>query len=192
VKLIPLSRGLHAKVDDEDYEWLMQWKWHAQCPGPHRGSVIYAGRRGDKSCGKVRLIRMHMLLTGYARTDHIDGDGLNNQRNNLREVSHAQNLANTLKSHGGTSRYKGVSWHSSHGKWQSSVERRVGGLRQRWQRHFVIEIEAALARDEKTREWFGEFGVYNFPRPGERSALTGEVMPQWTSPSTGSKFLPGA
>lgn len=171
-KQIPLTRGLQALVDDDDYEDLAEHKWCAA----KSGKAHYACRRVVRD-GRSMLLYMHRQITGYRETDHIDGDGLNNRRANLREVTGSQNKANRTKWAGGSSRFLGVCWHSRGRRWQASLEVKVGAERLRWSRTFRDEIEAARARDEKAREVFGEFGVYNFPRPGERSALTGEVLP---------------
>jgi hypothetical protein len=57
------------------------------------------------------------------RIDHIDGDGLNNTKANLRRVTHAENIANTGKFKNNTSGYKGVTWDKSRGKWHAQVKK---------------------------------------------------------------------
>lgn len=86
MKKIELSQGKFALVDDEDFEWLSQYKWYF-----HKG---YARRsyRFAKT-GKQRGVFMHrdiLKLSKKYHTDHIDGNGLNNQRSNLRACTLAQ------------------------------------------------------------------------------------------------------
>jgi hypothetical protein len=178
VKLIPLTMGQYAMVDDKDYDWLNQWKWSAT----RHGRTYYALRTVRCDDGRRTQIYMHKFITGYARTDHIDGNGVNDQRLNMREATAAQNAANTLKGPRGSSRFKGVSWVKRLSRWLAKCGTSHIG-------YFDSEIEAALAYDERARARFGEFAVFNFPCPGERSALTGEVLPEWSeSRSTALRF----
>ena len=97
MKLIPLTKGLFAKVDDEDFEYLNQWKWTATF-GSHNGDKVYARRNGKKSEGPLwrKTIRMHRQLLGVVGNatvvvDHLDSDGLNNQRSNLEATTVSEN-----------------------------------------------------------------------------------------------------
>lgn len=97
---IPLTRGLVALVDDEDYERVNDCKWYAT-PGHN---TFYAQRRGPRDAqGKRATLSMHRLVLdmpvyepGGLEVDHIDRDGLNNTRANLRPVTHAGNAANRI------------------------------------------------------------------------------------------------
>lgn len=151
MKLIPLSRGLNAKVDDSDYEELSKYKWYAvRCFGK-----CYA-RRCD---GRNKKIYMHRQIAGFpARlfVDHKDGDSLNNQRHNLRNCNQSQNMANR-DGYGVTSQYKGVTRKDS--KWIA----RIGfSGREIYLGVYEKEIDAALAYDKKASELFGEFAETNF------------------------------
>lgn len=170
MKIIPLTQGQQAIVDDHDFDWLIQFKWHA-----HRSArgKFYAQRRD----GKV-MQRMHRLITGYELTDHIDGDGLNNRRSNLRRATPAQNMMNRIKWTCSESRFKGVYRATGgSGRWNGRsyvAKLRTGGI----QKHigtYPCEEDAARAYDDYARRIFGAWGTYNFPHPGERSALTGEI-----------------
>jgi hypothetical protein len=75
---------------------------------------------------------MHRFIMGMSfgdrkKIDHRDGNGLNNQRHNLRPATHAQNMCNYKKPATNTSGYKGVTWHKQHAKWQAKI--RVDGKR---------------------------------------------------------------
>lgn len=101
---IPLTRGYVAVVDDEDYDRVKAFSWHAK---PH-GLTVYA--RWKPRRGPGRFLHQLVLDTppGY-RTDHVDGNGLNNRRRNLRPATAFQNCANATKtSSAATSRFKGV------------------------------------------------------------------------------------
>lgn len=92
MKLIPLSRGLFAQVDDDMFDYLNQWKWYA-----HKHGNTYYARRNDYKNGKQKTLRMHNLIINKRsgmQTDHRDHNGLNNQRYNLREATTAQNQYN--------------------------------------------------------------------------------------------------
>jgi HNH endonuclease len=158
MKAIPLTQGKVALVDDADFEWLSQWKWQAVL----EGHVWYAIRT-DRSGDRERKVKMHRLIMGEpegVEIDHQDGDGLNNQRGNLRQATHSQNHQNRRKIRGCSSKYKGVSWHKLCKRWQAYIK--LSGVR----RHlglFKSEKVAALAYDFAARDLFGEFAKLNFP-----------------------------
>lgn len=121
MKRIKLTQGKFALVDDADFEWLNQWKWRVNAQG-------YAVRREYTRISKgVRHavdFRMHRQIMGEPQgmeVDHEDGEGLNNQRYNLRVATHQQNLANRPKQKNNTSGYKGVSWSKQNKKWWAHI-----------------------------------------------------------------------
>lgn len=98
MKKIPLTQGQFAIVDDEDFEFLNQWKWYA---GTNSTELYYYAMRHSSSKGGVKrqYIRMHRVILGLEQddardVDHIDHDTLNNKRNNLRAVSRRKNSEN--------------------------------------------------------------------------------------------------
>lgn len=110
MKLIPLTKGLFAKVDDEDFDKLNKYKWKAQ----HSGAKYYASRSLPRINGQTRkIIYMHREVMSAIDeyVDHRDNDGLNNTRSNLRKCSQTQNNANS-KRHGGKIGLKGVTFDS--------------------------------------------------------------------------------
>jgi len=153
-RLISLTKGKFTIVDDEDYEWLSQWKWHYNNGG-------YAVRAITTTKNKQTLILMHRIITNAPpdkQVDHIDHDKLNNVRINLRACTHAENQHNRCRGCG-TSKFKGVCWHKRDKKWMSSIRiydklKHLGC--------FVNEIDAAKAYDKAARELFGEFAFGNF------------------------------
>jgi hypothetical protein len=109
-----------ALVDDEDYEYLRQWKWNFVATA--NGRTCYAVRGTKEPNGKQTSMFMHVVLLGKKEgyvTDHIDGNGLNNQRSNLRHVTVRQNAQN--KHTARSSKYPGVSLCKANGKWIAGV-----------------------------------------------------------------------
>jgi len=168
IRYIPLTRGKVAIVDASDYIWLSLHTWHVQAPG---GKHYAARRRHDK------VITMHreiMVPLDWYVVDHIDGDGLNNRRSNLRICTRQQNYCNRAKAPGCSSIYKGVHLHIKTGKYLVSI--RFQGERT-YLGSFDDEIEAARAYDRKAVELFGQYAWLNFPeehgRPPHRRHFTG-------------------
>lgn len=156
-KRIPLTKGQFTIVDDEDYEFLSQWDWFA-----HAGRNSYYAYRG---VGESHVIMHRVILNVTDKdlvVDHIDGDGLNNQKSNLRTCTKNENTRNSVKRKDNTSGYKGVSWHKQSRKWVVNIQHN----NQCWSKSFSNIIEAARAYDEKARELFGEFARLNFPTKG--------------------------
>lgn len=158
MRLIPLTRGLFAQVDDEDFERLAQHKWFAQ---RSRGTY-YAQRTVTVARNKRKTVHMHrevLSVPDGLQCDHIDGDGLNNQRANLRTCTHWENRLNTKKCGTAKSRFIGVTRAHPGANWQASIK--VHGRRYHLG-SFAIEEDAARARDARAREVFGAFAQLNF------------------------------
>ena len=159
VKKIALTRGKVALVNDTDYDYLNQWHW---CT--YKGRTTYYAKR-NVGIGKYkrRTERMHRLILGLQPgdkwlTDHKDGDGLNNQRSNLRACTAMQNAQSQRKRESATSRYRGVYWHHRAHKWCSRI--RVNkiliylGL-------FNSEDQAAQTYDIAALKHHGRFAMTN-------------------------------
>lgn len=140
MKEIPLTQDKIALVDNEDFEKVSAIKWHAE----KRGRTFYAAH-AYRDCGKVMKLPMQRVIFGNAPRgmviDHIDGNGLNNRKGNLRFVTLRHNAAN-IPLRGKKSKYMGVSWNSQQGKWV--VKPLINGkIKQLGS--FVNEIDAAKA-----------------------------------------------
>lgn len=159
VKKIPLTQGKFALVDDADYEMLMEFNWCAN----HRGRTWYAACNPHS-----KGIYMHRLILNTPKgmdTDHINGDGLDNRRCNLRSCSHSGNLQNQqIRDEKKTSKYKGVSFNKRTGKWvaQITVENKYVFIGR-----FTSELQAALAYDKVAVKHSSEFARTNFPKAPE-------------------------
>ena len=159
---IPLTQGQYAIVDPEDYEPLSKYKWYAiKCK-----NTFYAGRNARCPKTKKKLyIKMHREVINppeHLDVDHINRNGLDNRKANLRPVTRAQNILNrpyNFKRKNSPSKYKGVTWHKSTKKWHVQIcyngqHKSVG--------YFHDEIRAAKAYDAAARKHHKEFAVLNF------------------------------
>lgn len=161
---IPLTRGKYAIVDHEDFERLNKHKWYASKTSRKGG--FYAARCvWDKENRKKRTIKMHREILNPPHplvVDHINHNGLDNRRANLRPATKSQNCINKpyTKRKGAHSRYHGVTWQKSNNKWQAQIRAkgnpRVIGC-------FDNETTAAKAYDQAAKKYHKEFAVLNFP-----------------------------
>jgi hypothetical protein len=183
VKLIPLTRGRFVKVDDADFDWLNQWRWYAHYM---HGSWYAARASQSDEKGKQRYISMHRLILGTPKgmeTDHIDHDGLNNQRSNIRVCTVAENARNRkLQTREGKScsKYKGVSKRMGGSKWEACIK--VGG-KSTFIGHFDSDIDAAKAYDEFAIKQHGDYAKLNFPIETNRGDIP------WNKVIKTSRFL---
>lgn len=153
---VPLSHSPVTLVDDADFQRVTDagpWQY-GQC-----GAKVYAQRAVRQPDGTTKVERLHTFLTGWPLVDHIDGNGLNNRRSNLRPATASQNNANS-RARLGLSGYRGVALHKPTGLWRAYVQ--VGGKTKSCG-YFRDVIEAAKARDKAAREAHGEFARLNFP-----------------------------
>lgn len=157
MKTIPLTQNKVAFVDDEDFDRVNQFKWHAV----KDGRTYYAVRNVTWTDGRRRLEYLHGFLLGIKGINHRDGDGLNCRRENLQSATQQQNIwAHRRKSKGATSRFRGVCWDSTKGKWLAQVYNR-GRV---FQGAFETEEAAARAYDKAALEHYPQFAILNFPK----------------------------
>lgn len=159
MKKIQLTKGKVALVDDEDYQYLSQFKWQAL-----KGRHTYYAVRQEWISGKNRskCIYMHREILGLNNPkdhcDHGDGDGLNNQRFNIRKCSNNQNRFNMRHRDVGTSKFRGVCFDKRVKKWRSRVNKDKKAHELGF---FNTQEDAAKAYNFKAIELFGEFANLN-------------------------------
>lgn len=144
---IPLTRGLVALVDDEDAEWLGQFRW---CAINGKRGIFYAARAVN-----CRTVLMHRLIINAPPgrlVDHRDCNPLNNCRDNLRLATHSQNAANRGVRKGCSAGVKGVHRHGEY--FIASIC--VDGQKMRLGR-FASPEDAHAAYADAARKYFGEF-----------------------------------
>lgn len=164
MKTIKLLRGQIALVDDEDYEWAMQYNWHLCGRG-------YA-HRSKNDVGYYMAIELMNPPKGLF-VDHIDRNRLNNQRGNLRILTSQKNAMNRTPCKNATSAYKGVSLYKKITKYTTKQNIKKESTTYGWRaciRHdrknislgcFKTEREAALAYNEAAEKYFGEYANLN-------------------------------
>lgn len=117
-KYIPLTQGKQAMVDDENFEWLSQYKWYYVKDRLGGYAVTHDPNNHN------RLIHMHRLLNdtpaGFV-TDHINHDKLDNRRSNLRTSTCSENALNARSESGNASGYRGVTQSGDGKKWQARI-----------------------------------------------------------------------
>lgn len=154
IMAIPLSQGLFALVDKENYERLMQHNWFAQ----KSGNTYYAVRNLVTNGKKTRRL-MHREILPVAKgvlTDHRNHCGLDNRESNLRSCSHAENGYGQLPQKTTKSKYKGVT--SNRRKWKAQI---VHNKKNIYLGTYEDEADAAKAYNAKASELFDEFARLN-------------------------------
>ena len=165
MKTIPLTKGYEALVDDVDYENVSRFKWQADIQRRLDGTVrnVYATRRFAAVAGKRRSVFLHRYLLNLRdpmiQCDHIDHDGLNNSRQNLRVADQSQNAQNQRKQFNTRSVWKGVHSHKRGNKrWEARIQ--IQGHRISIG-YFATERDAAKAYNDVAVNAFGEYACLN-------------------------------
>lgn len=153
--LLVLSQGQVAVIDAEDFERASAHCWHLIVKGQ------YAAAWMDVD-GKQKHVYLHRFILNAPRgteVDHKDGNGLDCRKQNLRLVSHKQNMWNSRKrSKPASSKYKGVAWYTRHGKWRARIMTNGKDL---FLGYFKTEEEAARAYDVAASEHRGSSAKLN-------------------------------
>jgi hypothetical protein len=147
-KIITLTKGKFAIVDDEDFEELSKYKWFI--------TKVYASRHSD---GRIVYMHREIMHTSEGmETDHINGDVLDNRRSNLRICTRKENARNIKRISSNTSGYKGVHWDKVNKKWRAQIQvdekmKHIG--------RFESLLDAINAYDRAAIKFFGEFASTN-------------------------------
>lgn len=153
MKVIKLTQGKVALVDNADFKWLNQWKWYAWCA--NKNTNLFYAKRTKKG------ILMHRVILNAKKnelTDHKDRNGLNNQRNNIRECSKGQNAANRTSKPNSSSKYLGVCFDKRTGKWVAQMD---SHCKHYFLGRYFIERDAAIAYNKKAKKLHGKFANLN-------------------------------
>jgi hypothetical protein len=143
---------MNVLIDDEDYQIYQQYKWHL-----HKGINTFYLRGYVPLKRKEGLKYFHRLIlnpTDKMEVDHINGNGLDNRRSNLRICTKSQNNANRKTVQSKTSGFKGVHFESCTQKWRAEIV--CNNIRYRLGR-FANKMEAVNAYKQKAVELFGEY-----------------------------------
>lgn len=161
MKKIKLTRNKFTLVDDEDFEYLNQWKWNAH----NRMDKFYAARGGYERLGfykyRTYTISMHreiMKAEKGQEVDHINGDSLDNRIENLRITNRFGNAQNVSIYKTNTSGYKGVSFYKARNKWVAYIQH---NKKLQHLGYFDTAKEAAQVYNSKAKELFGKYSKEN-------------------------------
>lgn len=161
MRKIEITRGHFAIIDDEDYESVEKFKWRYS-PSFCSGYAIRGQHVGFEDGKQVsKTISMHRFIMNAPEgmeVDHINGNGLDNRRCNLRIATRSQNKWNRRKLQPKSSRFKGVHWEDDRKKWRAYIyknnRRTIIG-------RFDNELDAALAYNKYAKELFSDFASLN-------------------------------
>lgn len=154
--IVKTAKGVEFKISPEDFERVSAFAWHVR----NRG---YVARTSRDENWKRRQVHLHRFILGLDRdacvfVDHINGDPLDNRRENLRACSNSENQRNQGLNKRNTTGYKGVCLHKQSGKYRAQI--RHQGVR-RTIGHFHTPEEAAHAYNKSAISLHGEFAVLN-------------------------------
>lgn len=162
MKIIPINipnklASMPCRMDDEDFEKVSSFRWHARSRkgGKNR---FYAAGRAKQDREKVYMHRIVMSPPPGKDVDHINGDGLDNRRENLRVCTRSENLRNRGKQANNTTGYKGVHFFKAARLFTASVQYDGKSFHLGY---FKTALEAAKAYDEAARKIHGEFAQLN-------------------------------
>lgn len=165
-RLIQLTQGEYAIVDPEDYELLVRLRWRATksrntCYAIR--SITISGKRSFEMMHRVimkeELAKIPRHLRKDTLIDHINHNGIDNRKANLRLATRAQNSRNRRPVGRGSSKYKGVRCRESDGVFIAEIR---AGRKRIYLGCYKSEIEAAKAYDAAAQKYHGEFASTNF------------------------------
>lgn len=157
MKEVSLTQNKTSLVDDEDYELVSKYKWCAS--KDHNRDKYYAKSR-NKEGDWHKSVLMHRLIIDVSpeqQVDHINGNGLDNRKENLRICNSSENQQNSSCARG-KSKYKGVTWNKNENLWLVRIMYKGKRL---FLGYYKNEIEAAKIYDKAALKYFGEFANIN-------------------------------
>ncbi len=154
MKKIPLNKGKAALVDDADYEVIKSYTWFFSDLG-YAKTTIWKNN-------KATQLRMHHMINGKTKkgeyTDHINGNKLDNRRENLRICTNAENMRNRPAPSSNTSGYKGVTWHKQRNRWAARIKVFYKSIHLGL---FDSKKDAAKAYNMAAKKHFGKYAYLN-------------------------------
>jgi len=147
MKKVKLTQGKYSLVDDADFKKVKSIKWYAHFDGFN----WYARRNIRLDCGKRSGQTIHVFLLGSRKNkevDHVNGNGLDNQRKNLRFLSHSKNLLNRGRQSNNTTGYTGVSFHKATKKYRAYG--RLNG------KHVHLGVHSTVTKAKQAYKTFAE------------------------------------
>jgi len=186
MRQVPLTKGYFALVDDEDFDHLMQWSWQLFRCGRSDRKYLYARGRG-KDGKHIFMHREIMLPNPESVVDHINYDGLDNRRSNLRICNQSQNSGNTRQVRSKIG-FRGVT-KTLRGEYVAKLGREGAVVHLGT---YPTAEDAALAYDKAAREHFGEFATLNYPEEPvtpQRQIFRGRLQRNNTTGFIGVSFI---
>jgi len=159
MKRIELTQGKIALVDDCDFDTISKYKWYAV----HYKKIWYAERMSTLPSGRRCTIRMHRQILGLSYkdgnyVDHINHNGLDNRKNNLRICTQTYNCYNKRHQESKSSSFQGVSWCNKRRRWRACITYKN---KQKFLGYFDVEKDAAEAYNIAAEKCFGAFASLN-------------------------------
>jgi hypothetical protein len=153
MKEIPITQGKFALVDDEDFEWLSKQNWYFD-----RG---YVARKTSRPEHKTQYMHREIMHPpDRMNIDHINHNGLDNQKSNLRICTRSENSHNQRLRFDNITGFKGITFHKRTKKWKAAI---TINRRGKTLGYFHTKEDAARAYDTAALQYFGEFALLNFP-----------------------------
>lgn len=159
-------KGHRLKIDAEDLPIYNKFKWQIKTDSKHTSYLQMKGYH--KHLDRITTVKFHRLILDCPEgmeVDHINHDGLDNRRENLRICTRQQNSFNTKPIVNRTSKYKGVWWRKERLRWVAGIYLPITEENRKRVRKMVgsfkCEIEAAKAYNKAAKELFGEYAYLN-------------------------------
>lgn len=156
--MITISQDKQVKVDDDDYEFLNQYKWHFTTKGYAARRVHYPSSRKNPIYKVFLMHRVIKFADKDFQVDHINSDKLDNRKENLRLCTNSQNHMNKQLQSNSTSGYKGVHFDKLRNVWRARITHNRQSINLG---SYKDPQEAAQAYNTKAKELFGEFALLN-------------------------------
>jgi hypothetical protein len=154
----PKYGDFNVYIDDSDFDIIKEYNWVVDMRRNGRKYVVASVKIGVNKFSRIYLHRLIINAPKNKNVDHIDNNGLNNTRDNIRIASNGQNLSNRGKQSNNTSGYKGVVWYNPLNKWKAQIGY---GNNTKHLGYFNNILEAAKAYNDAAIIIHGDFSCLN-------------------------------